>query len=258
MKISFTTMATPELSVPEQFAVARAYGFDSIDLRMMVRGGGEISENLTQEEADAIVKASQGIEIASLLCYNEKVESGKETMSASLRLHMELAKKLRIPMIRIFTGKLETAAAQEQLVEILKDVLQSDQTGTKIAMQNHLNSSVTLHQALEVCKAVGHPRLSIIASPDHSVLIAEEYLSLLPELAPYTSQLYVADMNENRKAVLPGQGIMPFDQILRSLRDNGFDGSVSFKWERCWHPEIQPYETAFAAFVPWIRELCGN
>lgn len=254
MKISFTTMATPELPVSEQFKEVKRYGFDGVDLRMIERSMGEIPKDLTQEEANALRLQMQGLEVPVLMCYNEKIQAGTEGMETSLLEHMKLASMLGIPAIRIFTGLIRSPQDQALLVSVLKSVLEKDRTGTAIAMQNHINCSVTLHQGLDVCKAVADRRVSLIFSPDHAVLLGEPYDDILPELAEYSSQLYVADMSPDHKAVLPGQGIMPYSRILRELCRHGFDGYVTLKWERCWHPELAPYGEAFDAFLVWYHE----
>lgn len=258
MKISFTTMATPELDIPSQFEAAKAYGFDGVDLRVIERGMGEIPKDLSDADAARILQMRKEIEVPTLLCYNEKVQSGSDAMTASVMAYMRLAAKLHIPTIRIFTGLLDTPEDMETLSGVLKGVFAQDTTGVNIAMQNHINCSVTLEQALAVCQQVSDPRLSVILSPDHAALIGEELEPLLPRLAPYTSQLYLADTDEQNKSVLPGEGRIPYGKIIHTLRENGFDGYVTLKWERCWHPELPHYETAFRAFRALMNEVRGT
>ena len=95
MKISFTTMATPELPVSEQLKEAKRYGFDGVDLRMIERGMGEIPKNLTQEEANILRLQMQGLEVPVLMCYNEKIQSGKEGMETSL-LFLQIREEITI------------------------------------------------------------------------------------------------------------------------------------------------------------------
>lgn len=255
MKISFTTMATPGLTPRMQFEEAKRYGFDGVDLRMIERGMGEIPKSLTPKEAQTLRLQTQGVEVPVLMCYNEKIQAGSKEMETSLLEYMKIAAMLGAPAIRIFTGLLKGRQDRDMLIAILKSVLEKDRTGTAIAMQNHINCSVTLHQALDVCETINDPRISLILSPDHAVLLNEPYEEILPELAAYTSQLYVADMSPDHKPVLPGQGIMPYTRILQSLCRNGFDGYVTLKWEKCWHPELPPYGDAFDAFLFWYRSF---
>lgn len=255
MKISFTTMATPELDIAAQVNVAKEYGFDGVDLRVIEKGKGEISRDMSAADADVILRTTQGVILSSLLCYNEKIQSGYDSMVESLLEYMGLAACLHIPAIRIFTGKLDSAEDMNDLVQVLNTVLQKDISGTKIAMQNHVNCSVTLHQALDVCQKVNDPRIKMILSPDQAVAIGEEFESLLPQLAKHVSQLYVADLDKYNKHVLLGHGNIPYHRILNTLSENGFDGYVTLKWEKCWHPELPPYEKAFQAFLAWVNDV---
>lgn len=77
-KISFTTMATPELNIEEVIAVEKEYGFHGIDFRMEHRGRGEISNEIFAEEAQTILDRLGNLEISSLQCYNKMLRDGKE------------------------------------------------------------------------------------------------------------------------------------------------------------------------------------
>lgn len=255
MKISFTTMATPGLTASEQFETAKRYGFNGVDLRIIERGMGEIPKDLSSERAEEFRRQTQGVEAPVLMCYNEKIQAGRDAMEASLLEYMKLAAMLGIPTIRIFTGLLKDQNDLDLLIAVLKTVLEKDKTGTAIAMQNHIHCSVTLKQALAVCRTISEKRIGVILSPDHAVLLGEPYEDMLPELAGYTSQLYVADLTEDHKPVLPGLGKIPYTKILDLLRKNGFDGYVTLKWEKCWHPELPPYEAAFDAFLSWFHSV---
>ena len=105
MKTSFTTMATPGLSLDEIINAAKKYKFDCVDLR--VRDDGEVPADLTDEQArDIKLKLnSAGIKLLSLFCYNDTVKSGKENMEKSILKHLEIAEKLDAISVRIFSGK---------------------------------------------------------------------------------------------------------------------------------------------------------
>jgi sugar phosphate isomerase/epimerase len=44
--------------------------------------------------------------------------------------------------------------------------------------------------------------------------------------------------------VLPGEGEMPLEQVVKVLRENHFLGMVSLEWERQWHPYLPPLRDA--------------
>jgi len=254
MKISFTTMATPELNIYSQISVAKEYGFDGLDFRVVRGGKGEISPEIGFTEAKEIRHSLKNMELPGLLCYNKKIQDGHDNMVSSILNCLHLAQLLEIPTIRIFTGKLENDSDKEYLIGVLQDVLEQDKSDVIIAMQNHIESGITLHQGLDVCREMKTDRVGIIVSPDHAVLAGENMEEILPELAPYTTQLYVADLDERHKLVPIGEGIIDFTQILNTLCANGFRGYTTLKWEKCWHNELCDYPMAFRSFLQWVNE----
>jgi len=48
--------------------------------------------------------------------------------------------------------------------------------------------------------------------------------------------------------VLAGRGEVRFDCVVGELRAIGYEGYVSFEWEKYWHPELEEPEIAFADF----------
>ena len=254
-KISFTTMATPELDISSQAAVARAYNFDGVDLRIIEKGRGEIPPDLTQKQANEILAQFADIEISSLMCYNKNISSGHEEMVESILNGIRIAKLLKTPLIRIFTGCIDTEENMDALVAALKAVLERDDSNIKIGMQNHV-SHISALKAIEACERVGSPRVGIILSPDQSVARNEDYVPLLPRAAKHTFQLYVADKNPDNSFVLIGTGVIDNARNLRVLRENGFDGYVTLKWEKVWIPELPDYPEGMRSFMTYLQEHC--
>ena len=108
MKLSFTTMATPELTVWQQAEAAKQFGFHAVDLRMQTGGSGEIPVDAEAECLKRIRKDAGTV--SSILCYNKQIDAGIEEMAESVRHHLEIAKAIQAPAIRIFTGKLTDGA----------------------------------------------------------------------------------------------------------------------------------------------------
>jgi glucosamine-6-phosphate deaminase len=58
---------------------------------------------------------------------------------------------------------------------------------------------------------------------------------------------------------LPGRGNFPAARVLAWLRMTGYDGWVSFEWEKRWHPEIEDPDVALPHFLAWAAdELRGR
>ena len=250
-KYSFTTMATPGLDIPAQVLVAKEYGFRGIDFRVGEPGKGEIPEDTSEQKAAQIRQLLDGLEMPGLLCYNKNIDAGKEEMTASLLRCIGLAERLGCPMIRVFTGKIQTPERLQLLVQVLEEVLKQDGSSVKMGLQIHRNNGVTVAEGLSVCRSVGNSRIGLILSPDQSY--PEDWESLIADVAKYTFQIYVADLNAQGEFCCIGDGVIDYATILRKLSDNGFDGYITLKWEKCWIPQLPDYPEGFRSFMTYMN-----
>lgn len=253
MRLCFTTMGTPELTVAEQTAVMKRYGFSAIDLRMVERGAGEIPVDATAEQLREIRVAAGPIN--SVFCYNKRLESGAEAMADSIAHHLCIARALEASTIRIFTGELPDGE-ELCLCPILEKALNASDNGVGIVLQNHINIGLTAHQTVRLCRAMGTERVGIALSPDHAKLIGEEIP--LEEALPFIKELYI-DGDGTKNLGRPSPDMLPcYDRIIRTLLDREFSGCMTFKWGKCWDESLASWETVFPQFVEWISryETC--
>ena len=252
MKLSFTTMATPELTVRQQAEAAKGFGFHALDLRMQTGGSGEIPPDAEAERLEQI-RGDAGT-VSSILCYNAQIDTGIGKMAESVRQHLEIAKAIQAPAIRIFTGKLKDGE-ERHVCAALERALAEGPSGVDILIQNHLNASTTVHQAVTVCKTLNTGRVGIVLSPDHAQMIGEEID--LEDTLPYVKQLYIAG-DETRNMGVPTQQLQPiYRRIIQALPEYHFDGYLTLKWERCWRKELASYDVVFPQFMEWM-ESCRN
>jgi len=52
-----------------------------------------------------------------------------------------------------------------------------------------------------------------------------------------------------------GDGEIPLKDALRILKAAGFDGWLTFEWEKVWHPNLADPSVAFPEFIARIRAL---
>ena len=55
--------------------------------------------------------------------------------------------------------------------------------------------------------------------------------------------------------VLAGRGAVSFTSVVNALRGLGYDGYISFEWEKYWHPEIEEPEVALPDFVTAMKAI---
>ena len=248
MKTSFTTMGTPELSLDEVILAAKEYGFDAVDLR--VRDDCEVPLNITDKEAEIIkIKLEEeNIGLMSLFCYNETIKSGKEEMKNSILKHLQIAEKIDAFGIRIFSGKIETDEEFSDLCSVLKNVLEGYKGSINILMQNHSSNGLTPKQGITLCETIKDKRLNFIFSPDECFKLDVDYMPYLPEIGKITKQIYIADITDEKKYCLIGDGVIDFKKIIETMKNNGFDGYLTLKWEKCWCDYLPAFEEGFKSF----------
>ena len=265
MKISFTTMATPELDGPAAIRMAQAYGYDGIDLRVSPHSGELTVDSAAADIAEIkTALANEGIDCASLFCYNDcgnEEAASWQKMMDSVCKQLEIAEAVGAEAIRVFTGApFDTAQAESffrRTAETLAAAACKMPSDIRILIQNHSQNATAAESAF-VANAAGNPRIGIAFSPEHCVIQGQDPFAQLETVFPYTPQLYIADMCKTADGftdAFPGEGVVPLPGILAAAVNKGFDGWITFKWERVWRRELAAAEIALPAFIPYINGL---
>ena len=251
MKLSFTTMGTPGVPLEILAKEVKNYGFDGVDMR--VHENGEIPQNLTSAQAEKIKELFKDTHFPGLLCYTKTLDDGEKEMELSVLKHLEIADMLGCESIRLFSGQITDEDGINRLCTVIENVLEKYSGNTKIYLQHHTFNGLTCSQAVEIFKRLDNERCGFIFSPDEGFKMDEDYMPYIPEIAKFTKQIYVADITDDKKYCLMGDGIIPFKEILKELENNGFDGYVTFKWEKCWCDYLPDYPIGFKSFMDYIK-----
>lgn len=251
MKIGFTTMATPGMSVEEIVKEAVNYGFDGVDLR--IRVDGEADEKVTVRRANEIRKIFGKTEISSLMCYNYTLLEGADKMKESILNLLNAARRLKVKNIRVFSGKLENDELLSHLADVINDIFKEYDDGINLLFQNHAGNGLTCEQALKLSEMVTDKRWGFIFSPDECFKGKENYMHLIPELVKITRQVYIADMTRDVKYCRIGEGVVPLKTVVKELCANGYDGYLSLKWEKIWCDYLEDYKVGFESFKKYLK-----
>lgn len=265
-RLSFTTMATPNLDHRGAIELALEHGMSGVDIRCSDHLG-EIT--LASTDADlAAVKAdfaAAGLDIPGILCYN-KIDPTKadcwETFAGDLERHLAIAEKVGAKAIRIFGGYAADGQSMDEFIrlsaKVIRAALEANPTAIGIIIQNHLRS-YNAPETVRLAQAVDNPRFGIVFSPDHCLLMNDGAIAnLLPAVAPWTKQVYIADMTVSdgkHSSVFPGQGDVPLRDTVRFFRERGFTGTYSFKWEKIWTAKLPDAEEALPHFLAFMRSV---
>ena len=265
-RLSFTTMGTPQLDHSGAIALALEVGFDGIDIRC-ADYLGEVRPAAEEKELRRVARDFEAacLEIPSVLCYhqiNSASDGWSDEYAEHISRHLSIGAVLGARAIRIFGVHPAPGHGSEELVEgsagAIAAALSDDTSGVGIVMQNHAGAGTAL-DAVQIARRLEDPRFGLVYSPDHSFLYeATHGDELLPQIQPWTQQVYVADLvreGDGQRWVFPGDGEVPLRETVARLDAAGFAGFYSFKWEKIWNPDLPEPQVAMPHFISFMASI---
>lgn len=194
---------------------------------------------------------SAGVEIACLSSYIRLIR-GKEIYNEADAV-LQLARDIGSPIVRVFTGTppegMETSQALGSVAEGLKILAPlAENYAVKLALETHdfLSTGELVREVIDAVPSQFVGVLWDIRHPWHSGEPPERTAELLFDRLVHT---HFKDSN----LALAGEGTLPITDFLHILSKNGYEGFISFEWEKLWHPEIPQPDVAFPHFINFLK-----
>ncbi|ODT82227.1 MAG: hypothetical protein ABS76_08180 [Pelagibacterium sp. SCN 64-44] len=272
MKFSFSTLGCPNWGLEEIIRRATEYGFDGIAFRGL---NGEldlpkVAEFQPDRRAETRARiAAGGLEINMLLASTRMMVAEPADLAASqanAKDHIDLAGDLGAPFIRVFGGPIpggvSYAAAVKRAGENLRELGEhAAARNVTVLLETHddwIEPAFT-RRALE---AADHPAVRALWDIHHPWRIAEQDIEdAWRQIGPWVAAVDVKDSIVDDGARLGyryvkiGEGQVPWAEALALLVRNGYDGWLTFEWEKRWHPDIDEPEVAFPHFRRTLQKL---
>lgn len=273
-KIAGHTMGTPEYTVCEAIELMQKIGADGIEIVVQddYRSGLPCD---CDEKALAEVKQCaerNGIRIICLTPYNSYFNSLDETVRqseiAAIKKVIGYCDYLGAKYIRIYGGNLaadDTENLPERRVKLVESMRElgdaAAEKGVTLVIENHFNTmAVSAKDSASIVTEIDHPAVRILYDQANLTFTDNEgYEEAIPVQQQYVSYMHVKDLvfkegvafsssnvarpDESERNVytrIVGEGIVPWPQILRSVKERGYDGWLSLEYERRWHPDDIP------------------
>lgn len=268
MKTSFSTLACPDWSLSEILRAATAYGYDGIELRVIC---GELDLwNLPEFKPSSLAQTRTLIQdhglivpsVGSSASFDSPEALERERNFTSALRMAEVAAGVGAPSIRIFGDRIqagsnrkETAARIAESLSRLAVTLRPD--GVQVWLETH-GDFATGDDVSEILIQVNSPEVGIIWDPANAFEQNGEAPCLPSHLSPHVRHVHVKDQQRDAQGktryVLTGEGEFPLRAMFASLTATGFNGFISFEWEKFWHPELAAPEIALPHFMKWWKK----
>ena len=274
MKIAGHTMGTPEYTVTEAIKLFHDIGIDGAEIVVQDGYRSGLSRALTKEDLDSVKEtaAKYGIEISALTPYNSYFndldDAKRQAEIEDIEKVIDACEYLGAHYIRIYGGNLQAGDTdhlperRERLIEAMR--ILGDKAAEKdvtLVIENHFNTMcVSARESADMIEAINHPNVRILYDQANlSFTGKEDWREAIAIQQQYVAYMHVKDLvfkegvefssdevshpDESKRNVytrIVGEGVVPWPEILASVKEHGYDGWLSMEYERRWHPDDIP------------------
>jgi len=268
MKVSFSTLACPDWTMPQIIAMAASVGYDGIELRFVQGEDSLWKLPVFQGKELASTKRTLGDCGLTISCLNTSCRF--HSPDAKEREHWltegermsDLAAALGAPGLRVFGDTIQPGADRgstrnwiaegiSKLAEIVSP------KGVEVWLETH-GDFASAPETLAILAQTGSAQTGAVWDPANCFIEAKEQpANGAAKLGAAIRHTHIKDLRQNNgewEHVLTGEGNFPLREQLEALKKINYDRFVSFEWEKKWHPEIVHAEIALPHFVSWFRQ----
>lgn len=273
MQLSLSTLGCPDWDLDRICAVGSEAGYDGVDLRGY-RDELDVTRHplFTDRAAETRDRlADAGLTVSCLssgiwLCEGDD----REAQLAEARRLVEVGEAFDVDRIRVFGGgdpdahsKAELAATAGETMRRILDVDGADRFQWVLETHDNWTASEDVECLLE---EFPDGSVDVLWDAAHTVRLADESpRETLDALGDRIAYVHLKDArfepehddatDDGYVYTLPGDGELPLADVVRALRERGYDGWIVFEHEKRWHPSITDPAAAFPAFVEWFESV---
>ncbi len=273
MKLAFTTLGCPQWDLDTILDRATASGYDGVDFRGYL---GEMNLPVRPEfstRADATARRFRDAGLA-IPCFSSSAKIYAKPAEAveEVRRYSELCARFSTPFIRVFGGPIQENVPAQRAIETAAATLRrcmeiASGHGVKLLLETH-DHWMDCRRLKALMHAVHSPHVGILWDVHHPWrFIGEPPETTWAALAPWIAYTHVKDSKlTTRKPgepvafqyCLTGEGDLPLHPIARTLKTGGYDGYLTYEWEKVWHPDIAEPEIAIPHYARAMRVLLAS
>ncbi|MFF5334100.1 sugar phosphate isomerase/epimerase family protein [Streptomyces sp. NPDC013181] len=239
MKLAFSTLGVPGLSLPEVARLATEHGYQGVELRAHPEEPVHLGLDAPGRAAARAGFAHAGVEVLAVAGYAKVAAEGDDApVLEELAALTRLAADLGAPYVRVFPGggdqdpETADAIAARRLGAAAP---YAADLGVRILLETH-DSHRAGADVARVAGTVGHGSIGALWDVMHTWLAGEEPVASHAVLAPHLGYVQVKDI-ASAEATTPlalGDGVLPLRACLDTLDP---DGWVCWEYEKRWYPE---------------------
>jgi sugar phosphate isomerase/epimerase len=272
MKMSFSTLACPDWTMPQIIKIAVDSGYDGIELRF-VEGEASLWKlaafSGAQKSATKSALADYGLSISCVdtsCCFHSPDGKERDRWIDEGQRMSDLAAELGAPAIRVFGDTIQPGASQELtrawIAESIHTLAETTcRKNVEVWLETH-GDFCTAGETAAILSESASQHVGVLWDPVNSFISTDEKpTDGVRLLGAAIRNVHVKDFErtwDGFRYVLNGEGEFPLHDVVTSLRELRYAGFLSFEWEKKWHPELADAAIAVPHFAAWFRKSCAH
>lgn len=271
MKLSITTLGCCDWSLNKAVGFFKDLGVSGIEIRGLKDTMNPLEMDCFSPENELDTKKylrANGMEIVCLdtSCKFDDKELAEKALAEG-RNAIDVASRFGIPFIRVFGNKIPELGEpdrdehEELMISSLKALADyAAEKNVKVLLETHGNicNIENIQKTVEALK--DHSGFGILWDIAHSdKYYAEDIEEFYELIKPLICHIHFKDHfrlpEHQNKLTDMGKGEIPIAKIVGLLKNDGYDGYISFEHERKWNPELPAPEIAFPQFVEFMKQF---
>lgn len=260
MRFAFSTLGCPGQALGDVVQLAASTGFSGVELRATDGEPVTVDMDHAARRSAAAVLTDAGISAISIAAY-VKVADPEATDDAVVRAglaHGYLAAEIGAPVLRVFPGgdpiDVSDARATDRLGRIAAGLAGS---GVTVALETHDSHprAADVRQVIDPCSSA-----QAIWDVLHTWRAGEPAADSATLLAGRLAYIQVKDViaADDLTPVAPGDGQLPLHAVAAALRAIGYDGWLSWEYERAWYPAAPSLPDLAARVASYLHATFGS
>jgi sugar phosphate isomerase/epimerase len=265
MKLAFSTLGCPKWSLDDILRNAVAYGYEGVELRGL-QDEMFLPKHpaLTPENREATRRRFHDAGLAIVALGSSArlgvPESEWRKQEDETKAYAELAASLQCPVVRVFGGNIPQGMSRETYFALVAERLQklaefARPMKVTMALETH-DALVKATDVATILAKVTADNAGCVWDVHHSVRAGETPEQSVNALGKRIVATHLKDsvrMDGRIRYVPTGQGDIPLRDAIKALRRVGYQGFLTFEWEKRWHPDIEEPEVVLPQFVTVVR-----
>ena len=262
MKLSFSTNGWNGFTWEDFYTMAKDLGFAGVEIHDAANQAfqgvnGPLRPENISKTARSLANLGLTIPCINVLCDISDNETKDDNVTEIME-HISLAKKLNTPFIRLRAGESGNSEADDTCAYVLAECKEFAEEANVTILVETVGIYADTKRLANLLNRFACDNISALWDFNHPYRAGESPETTITNLGAYVKHVHIKDSaatDDGFEYRLMGEGDMPVDRMMLSLRSVNYEGFISFEWRSEWIEEIGDAGIVFPHFTNYMSRF---